>query len=106
MSTNELLTPINQAVQKFDRESKSTGDPDEINLIVSFYMSKEKHELTVYPETTIKDVADILNVVEASKFTFINTRTGTQTSKLKTTMAEFDIVNNDLLLINDEGPNA
>jgi hypothetical protein len=106
MSANEFLTPINQAVHSQDAKPMISEDSDEIDIIVCFYSNKQTYELTVYPETTIRDVMDVLKVTIAHEYTFINSRTGKQTSKQNTTMLDLGMSNHDQLLVNDDGPVA
>jgi 3-mercaptopyruvate sulfurtransferase SseA len=103
MSANELLTPINQSVQNYDEKSKRLKDSDEIDIVVCFYMTQQKHELTVFPETTIQELVDILDIKKEKRLTFINSRTEKQTNNKNTSMAQLGIQNNDQLLIYDDG---
>lgn len=108
MSANEFLTPINQVVQSHEEKPKTTKDPDAIDIVVQFLTAGHKNEMIVYPETTIENLVELLNIAfdEENPFTFINTRNGKQTSLLRTSMANLDMQNNDLLLIDDSGGNG
>lgn len=97
---NELKISITQEVPMYDEIPNVSGDSDEINLSVIFFRTREKHEITVYPDTTIQDIFDFFKIEGA--YICINTRTRKQTNQQETTMAEFNILNNDELIIYDD----